>query len=81
MHFYDVNIVPKDIEISTIKQCSCGHSLASVRNGVNSLCFFCVACKSVYVIKLVKVPKRRITKEFIRAKVKELKERYGSEYK
>ena len=45
--------------------CECGEKLHEVSNGWISRAFFCAKCENVYLIKKVKVPKKKITKEFL----------------
>ena len=53
--------------------CECGERLIEVSNGWFSKAGYCPKCENVYVLKLVKVPKRKVSREFLeqcRAEVK-----------
>ena len=45
--------------------CECGEDLREIQNEWRSSLMFCQKCKNVYEIKLVKVPRKQITKEFL----------------
>jgi len=61
---------------------TCRNSLVEVSNGWFSSAMFCPKCKLVYVVKLIKVPNKKISKEFLAHAEKEankqLKNRPGS---
>jgi thiol-disulfide isomerase/thioredoxin len=52
--------------------CRCGGTLKEVPNGWFSIALFCPKCESIYVPKLVKMPRKQINKEYLN----ELKEKY-----
>ena len=45
--------------------CECGASLTEVSNGMLSTALYCEKCENVYVIKKVKLPKNKVTKEYL----------------
>ena len=45
--------------------CKCGQKLEQVPNGMASVAMFCPDCESVYVLKLIKLPSKKITEEFL----------------
>ena len=45
--------------------CKCGKSLIQVANGFISKAMYCPKCENVYVLKLIKVPYKKIKEEFI----------------
>ncbi|MFX0212226.1 MAG: hypothetical protein ACFFDT_40005 [Candidatus Hodarchaeota archaeon] len=49
----------------------CHESLVQVSNGWFSKAMFCPKCENVYVVKLVKVQKAKINKEFLEQARKE----------
>jgi len=49
----------------TNKQCKKKPELLEVSNGFLSRALFCPNCKSVYVLKLEKVPRKNVTKQFM----------------
>jgi len=51
----------------------CRDSLLEVSNGWFSRAMFCPKCKNVYLIKLVKVPNKKVTKEFLEQAEREAK--------
>ena len=46
-------------------QCACGDSLRQVSNGLISVALFCRKCGNVYEPKLVKVPDKKISKQWL----------------
>jgi len=46
--------------------CKCGEELIEVDNGWVSTAYWCPKCNSVYVPKLIKLPKNKVTKEFLK---------------
>lgn len=51
--------------------CECGTNLKMVSNGWISKAMFCPKCESVYELKLVKIPKTKVTEKFIKQSRKE----------
>lgn len=45
--------------------CKCGNNLIEVMNGWFSRAMFCYKCENVYIIKLVKVPDKKVNEEFL----------------
>lgn len=45
--------------------CKCGNRLHEVSNGLLSAAMFCPKCENVYLLKLVKLPDKKVTKEFL----------------
>ena len=45
--------------------CKCGKELIEVSNGFLSSSLFCQKCENVYEIKMVKVPKKRLSKDYL----------------
>lgn len=45
--------------------CKYGHRLVEVPNGLMSSVLFCPKCEDIYQLKLVKIPKAKITEEFL----------------
>jgi len=45
--------------------CKCGVKLKEVSNGLLSKAMYCPKCENVYLLKLVKEPKKKISKEFL----------------
>ena len=43
----------------------CRNELVEVSNGWFSRAMFCTNCESVYVLKLIRVPDKKVTKEFL----------------
>lgn len=64
MIFEDFKLIatPKIID-ATCRSCKC--DLVEVTNGLFSLAWFCKKCKSVYVPKMMKVPSKKVSKEFM----------------
>ena len=58
---FDIHATPFIIE----SYCECGSNLVEVSNGWLSSALFCVKCENVYVIKKIKLPKTKVTKEFL----------------
>lgn len=46
--------------------CECGDRLRQVSNGWLSAALYCTKCENVYMIKKVKLPKKKVTKEFLK---------------
>jgi hypothetical protein len=67
---FEIHCVPY---LRTDKNCECGGKLHTVSNGFLSECFFCDKCESVYLIKMVKCPKNKVSKEFKEQARKEIK--------
>lgn len=44
----------------------CHNSLKEVSNGLLSRAMYCPVCESVFMLKLVKVPNSKLSKEFIK---------------
>jgi len=53
--------------------CECGTNLKMVSNGWISRVMFCPKCESVYELKLIKIPKNKVTKKFIKQSRMEIK--------
>lgn len=60
------------IEHITDAYCECGKRLEEVSNGLLSRALFCPKCENVYILKKIKLPKKKVTKEFIEQCRKEL---------
>jgi hypothetical protein len=45
--------------------CECGGTLQEVSNGFLSRAMFCPRCENVYLLKLIKVPKKKLTERFM----------------
>lgn len=45
--------------------CKCGNSLHEVSNGLFSVAMYCPKCENVYLLKLVKLPQSKVTKQFL----------------
>jgi hypothetical protein len=45
--------------------CGCGKRLEQVSNGLFSVALFCPHCENVYIPKLIKLPEKKVTKEFL----------------
>lgn len=45
--------------------CECGRTMREVANGFLSRAMFCSKCENVYQLKLVKVPKKKISAEYL----------------
>ncbi len=61
---------------ATCTDFKCGRDLIEVDNGWSSVALFCPKCENVYVLKLIKVPIKKIDEKFIlecRGQVEELK--------
>lgn len=50
----------------------CGKSLIEVSDGWFSSALYCEKCKIVYEIKMVKIPTKKVTKEFFKQCEKEI---------
>jgi len=46
--------------------CECGNSLTEVSNGLLSAALYCPKCENVYLLKKVKLPRNKVTKEFLK---------------
>lgn len=67
---FEIHSVPY---LRTERNCKCGGKLHIVSNGFLSECFFCEKCESVYLIKMVKCPQNKVSKEFKEQARKEIK--------
>lgn len=47
-------------------RCKCGIKLHQVDNGFFSMAMFCPSCENVYLLKLIKMPDKKVTKEFLK---------------
>ena len=45
--------------------CKCGQELKQVSNGFFSFVLYCPKCENIYKMKMVKIPKKKISKEFL----------------
>ena len=45
--------------------CKCGKELRQVSNGFLSSALFCSKCESVYELKMVQVPAKKLTERFL----------------
>ena len=45
--------------------CRCGEKLVEVDNGFLSIAMYCPKCENIYTLKLIKVPNKNISKEYI----------------
>jgi len=45
--------------------CLCGNNLFEVGNGFFSSAWFCPKCENVYTLKLVKIPDKNISEQFL----------------
>ena len=70
---FKIEAYPKIIQGRCAK---CGHDLVEIPNGWFSVAMFCPKCESVYALKLVKVPDKRVAAGFIE-KTKETIKRGG----
>jgi hypothetical protein len=52
--------------------CKCKEALKQVSNGFLGTAFYCSKCDSVYELKLIKVPKKKISKEYLEQCRKEI---------
>jgi hypothetical protein len=46
--------------------CQCGETLKEVSDGLLGIAFYCPKCENVYRLKLVKVSKNKISKEYLK---------------
>jgi len=46
-------------------KCNCGQKLKEVSNGFLSSVMYCPFCEEIYELKLIKIPKKKISKEFL----------------
>jgi len=46
--------------------CECNAELKEVSNGFLSRSLFCPKCENVYLLKKVKLPKKKLTEEFLK---------------
>jgi len=53
----------------------CGTGLEEVSNGWFSKAMYCPKCEGVFTIKLVKVPSKKVSKEFIEGCRKQVKKK------
>lgn len=51
---------------------NCHNSLKQVSNGWFSKAMFCPKCETVYTVKLIKVPEKKVNKEFLEQARKEI---------
>jgi uncharacterized Zn finger protein (UPF0148 family) len=72
MLFNDFRVVSTH-RIVDAKCKDCGQELKEVSNGLWSSAMFCPACESVYVVKLIKVNKKKVSEEFLQQARKETK--------
>ena len=54
--------------------CRCGNTLIEVSNGLFSRAMFCSKCENVYQLKLIKVPQKKISSDFLKQARKEVEE-------
>ena len=45
--------------------CECGNNLKEVSNGWFSKVWYCIKCKYIYELKLIKMPKKKLNKDFM----------------
>lgn len=45
--------------------CECGNYLKEVSNGFISAALFCPKCENVYILKRIKVNKKKVPKDFL----------------
>lgn len=45
--------------------CNCGQELKTVSNGLLASALFCPKCEAVYQLKLIRVPKKQISDEYL----------------
>jgi len=45
--------------------CKCGNKLHEVPNGFMSIVMYCQKCEDVYQLKLVKMPKAKVPRDFL----------------
>lgn len=55
----------RSVEYITDAYCNCNSKLIEVSNGVLSRALYCPKCENVYVLKKIKLTKKKITKEFL----------------
>lgn len=53
----------------------CGNGLIEVSNGLLSTALYCPDCENVYTLKLIKVPSKKISAEYIKQCKKEIMEK------
>lgn len=53
--------------------CRCGNNLKEVSNGLFSSAMFCTKCENVYIAKLIKLPDKKISDEFLEQARSEIK--------
>ena len=59
-------------------RCKCGKALIEVSNGWFSISMFCPKCENIYQLKLIKIPDKKINKEFLEQCRKEVKKKEKS---
>lgn len=59
----------------------CDTQLIQVSHGALSAAMFCKRCKNVYVLKLIKLSKHKVTAEFLKQAEKEVKEKQDGKTK
>lgn len=58
---FSIHAIPHIIDA----YCRCGETLFEVFNGLASRALYCQKCRAVYVLKLVRVPKAKITPKYL----------------
>ena len=58
-------------------KCKCGNYAREVSDGLLSSALYCPHCEAVYQLKMVKVPDKKVTEEYLEQCRKEMKRRYG----
>jgi hypothetical protein len=53
--------------------CQDGERLKEVSDGIFSNAYYCPKCESVYTLKLVKVPKNKVSEEYLKQAREETK--------
>lgn len=66
---FEIHSIPY---LRTERNCECGGKLHTIHNGLISSCFFCEDCQNVYLIKMVKVAKKKVSREFLKAAREEI---------
>lgn len=54
------------IPFITDAYCKCSETLKQVSNGLVGAALYCQKCENVYLIKKIKVPAKKVTKDFLK---------------
>ena len=58
---FEIHAVP----YITRGKCKCGNYAKEVSNGIVGRAMFCPNCETVYELKMVKIPEKKISEEFL----------------